>query len=272
MADGPDMIEPATADSPPRRVVLLGASNIARGIVTVLRTAEHVWGAPLEVLAAQGRGRSYGAESRVMGRRLGGILQSGLWDALAARPAAATAALVTDVGNDIVYGVPVARILAWVEQCLDRLAAVGARIVLTRLPMDAIAAITPLRFRIVRGCIFPGCRFDLNEAVRRAEAVDAGLVDMAARRNIPLIRPAPEWYGLDPIHIRRRFWQAAWRQILGAWCDGPLPPANGKRGGGIGRWFYLQGLRPQRQSFFGVEQRAAQPCGRLPNGTTIALY
>ena len=36
-------------------------------------------------------------------------------------PAAATAALVTDIGNDVLYGIPVDTILAWVEECLERI-------------------------------------------------------------------------------------------------------------------------------------------------------
>ena len=77
--------------TPVRRVVLLGASNLTRGISTVVATAQRVWGQPLEVLAALGHGRSYGIESRVLGRRLPGILNSGLWEALDRSPASPTA-------------------------------------------------------------------------------------------------------------------------------------------------------------------------------------
>src|SRR5712671_2746547 len=116
---------------PPRRVVLLGASNLTRGISTVIETAWSLLGSPLEVLAALGHGRSYGLSSRILGRELPGIRQSGLWEALAAAPRAETAALVTDVGNDLLFGATVASILEWVSESLGRLAAVEARTVLT---------------------------------------------------------------------------------------------------------------------------------------------
>jgi hypothetical protein len=35
--------------------------------------------------------------------------------------------LVTDIGNDLLYEVPVDRIVDWVDQCLDRLKAINAR-------------------------------------------------------------------------------------------------------------------------------------------------
>jgi hypothetical protein len=71
---------------------MLGASNLAIHLPTVVETAARLWGRPLDLLAAIGHGRSYGMTSRVMGRVLPGILQCGLWDDLARRPPAETAA------------------------------------------------------------------------------------------------------------------------------------------------------------------------------------
>ncbi len=104
-----------------RRVVLLGASNLTRGVSTVIETAAAYWGRPLEVFAALGHGRSYGAASSVMGRELPGIVQCGLWEDLRRQGAAATAALITDVGNDLLYGAPPEVIADWVQQCAERL-------------------------------------------------------------------------------------------------------------------------------------------------------
>ena len=53
-------------------------------------------------------------------RELPGIVECGLWDALAQRPPAPTVALLTDIGNDLLYDVPVPQIVSWVETCLDR--------------------------------------------------------------------------------------------------------------------------------------------------------
>ena len=61
----------------------LGASNLTLGFSTVLATARSEWGQDVEVLAAVGYGRSYGAPSTIAMRTLPGILQSGLWTDLA---------------------------------------------------------------------------------------------------------------------------------------------------------------------------------------------
>ncbi|MCA9267996.1 MAG: hypothetical protein KDA41_05970, partial [Planctomycetales bacterium] len=129
------------AAPPARRLVLLGASNLARGVVSAVDAARAVWGEPLDVMAALGHGRSYGRKSCVLGRSLTGVAQCALWDELAARPRLPTAAVVTDVGNDILYGVSNKKILDWVARCLSRLASADARVVLTGLPIASLAAL-----------------------------------------------------------------------------------------------------------------------------------
>jgi hypothetical protein len=255
---------------PPRRVVLLGASNLTRGISTVIETAWSLLGSPLEVLAALGHGRSYGLASRVLGRELPGIRQSGLWDALAARPTAETAALVTDIGNDLLYGAPVESILRWVSESLERLDTARARTVLTLLPIDNVEALSEWRYWIVRTCAFPKCRARLDEILGAAGELNAGLKRLAAERRVPVVELRGEWYGFDPIHIRLRHWRAAWREILSPWSDAPASASAAR--GSFTRWLYLRSLPPLERRLFGRERRAAQPSGRLRDGTTIALY
>ena len=114
-----DSISPP--DLPPRRVILLGASNLTRGIATVIDACHRQWGQPLDCLAALGHGRSYGTRSTVLGRTLPSIQDCRLWSALDDRPAVPTAALVTDIGNDVMYEAPVDKIVEWVTRCFDQL-------------------------------------------------------------------------------------------------------------------------------------------------------
>jgi hypothetical protein len=253
-----------------RRVVLLGASNLTRGISTVVETAQAVWGRPLEVLAALGHGRSYGLRSRVLGRELPGITACGLWDELAHRPAAATAALVTDIGNDLVYGASVSSILGWVGESLDRLAASEARTVMTLLPLASVESLSDWRFKIARTCAFPRSRAQLNEILHQARELNAGLIRLAERRRVQLVEQRGGWYGFDAIHIRLRHWRTAWSEILAPWSDASQSTPRAR--GSLTRWLYLRSLPPLERKLFGRERRAAQPSGRLRDGTTIALY
>jgi hypothetical protein len=255
---------------PTRRVIVLGASNVTRGFPALVATAGRLWSEPLDVLGAFGHGRSYGTRRALLWRELPGIVECGLWEALNARPPLPAAALLTDVGNDLLYDAPVADILDWVATCVERLAGTGARVLLTPLPLCNMNRLSPGRFLLFRSILFPGCRLTYATVLARAYDLDAGLRDLARRQSIPLVEHRPEWYGLDPIHIRRGALVPAWLAMLSAVPDAPT------RAGTAGmpwrqRW-HLRRLTPECRWLFGREQRTPQPAGGLPDGTTVALY
>jgi len=259
----------APLPSPSRRVVFLGASNVVRAISTIVETAELIWEPPLDVLAACGHGRSYGQTSRVLGRSLPGILQCGLWEDLQRRPALPTAALVTDIGNDILYGASVVQIADWVEQSLARLSGVCDRIVVTELPLARIGSVTSWQYRVIRWLLFPGSRVTFADAMQRARELNARVIELAAQYRAALQSPRREWYGLDPIHIRRPSWSAAWCEILSV--AGQRRPAHPARGSWR-RWWRLRRQRPQSRRLFGIAQRREQPACTLSGGSVISLY
>jgi len=264
-------ISHAAATAPPAsRVVLLGASNLTRGISTVVELSRTLLPGPLEILAALGHGRSYGQYSRVLGRRLTGIADCGLWSALAAREPLPTAALITDIGNDLLYRAPVPLILSWVEHCLRRLEEAGARIVLTLPPVCNLHDLPHWRFLLFRTIFFPRRPLTLSEIVREAFALEEGVAELGVRHGATLVRQRTEWYGLDPIHIHWRRWELAWREILSHWSQ-PEPASTTIQSSAL-RWIYLRSLAPERRWWCGVEQNCPQPAGRLPDGTTVALY
>ena len=245
------------------RVVAIGASNLTRGFQTVVATARTAWGPDVQVVAALGHGRSYGADSAFLFRRLPAILQSEIWGHLDSMPAVPTKVLVADVGNDIVYGFPPGQILAWVDEALTRLARVSDDIVLTDLPMDSIRRLSPWHFRTARSVFFPSCRLSFEEIVATAEQVNTGLADLAGAHRARFLHLRPSWYGFDPIHIRPSLWPAAWQEILGISCPAPRSRTEALR---------LYAMRPERQWLFGVEQRTTQVGARLRGGGRVWLY
>ncbi len=255
---------------PRRRFILLGASNLARGLSSVVAAACGVWGYPLDILAAIGHGRSYGNPSRVLGRRLSGILPCGLWQALAEREPAPSLALVTDIGNDIFYGVPASQIADWVGTCIDRLQGAGARVIVTGLPICNLDRVSTAHFAVIRTLIFPSCRLTLAEAKDRARELHELVVGLAQSRGATLVEPTAAWYGLDPIHIRWSQQATAWNAILSAGrdFDSTAPSADSVSP----RWINLLRLAPQQRWLLGFEQRRAQPCARLVGGSLLSLF
>ena len=248
------------------RIIALGASNLTRGFHSIVSAARSAWGAEVQVIAALGHGRSYGASSRVAVRTLPGILQSGLWRMLESLPPVPTRALVTDVGNDILYGYPAEQILAWIDQVLSRLQRTTSDIILAGLPLASMQRLSPAKFLIFRSILFPRCRLSLNEVLARAEQIDNGLVRLASVRGLKYFKLNPSWYGFDPIHIRPSLWKTAWQEML------QVHPAENRESGGALEGLKLYLRAPESRRLFGIKQFTPQPGVMLPKGGRIWLY
>jgi hypothetical protein len=256
--------------TPNGRLVALGASNLTRGLRVVAHLSRQFWGDPVEIVAALGHGRSYGMESAFLFRRLPGILQSGLWRHLETAEKAPARALVTDVGNDILYGAPVDEILGWVEECVTRLRAQGAEVVMTDLPLGSIDRLSSARFLLFRSVLVPSCRLSLAQVVDRSLAVEWGLRRLAERSGAAMVSLRPEWYGFDPIHIRPRLWGEAWREIFIGDREqagrASLPSSRPLE------WVRYYRAKPEQRRLLGVARRQSQPALALPGGTAMYLY
>ena len=255
------------AGAGPTRVVILGASNVALSLTTAIEVARRNWRPPLRILSALGHGRSYGRRSRMLWRALPSIIDCGLWADLDDRSGEQTHAVITDVGNDLLYGQPVDRVADWVEQCVDRLLRIEARVVITSLPNCTLESLSPLRYRFFRSLFVPSCRLDLSVIRRRAASLDRRLAELARSREITRIEPPAHWYGLDPIHVRRRSHWSLWMTLLAPHREAPraaVDPGTVKTA--------RHGFDFERSWRFGIERVRAQPCAFLADDVSVALY
>lgn len=252
-----------------QRLVLLGASNLTVGFPLLFGSLQTGVEGPAEVFAALGHGRSYGAWSRVFFRELPGIVDCGLWDELESRPepTAGTRALITDVGNDLAYGAPVSQIADWVGLCLERLAHRGAQTVLTLPPMASLRTLSAWRYRLMRTVLFPHCRIEWLEMLRRAEQLSDRLGELARSSGALVVEPEGRWYGFDPIHIRRGHRTPAWSAILTGWpgFEAARPVGGAARRNGL----RLGPCRPAHRRLFGRPQQTPQP---VLNRGAVSLF
>jgi len=259
----------AGQQTPQCRVVLLGASNLVRGISTVVETARQAWEEPLDIVAALGHGRSYGRESSVILRSLPGILSCGIWKSLESHPNIPTSALLTDIGNDILYGHSVDQTTDWIELCLKRLSRVTDRVVITELPLESSARMKKWKFFALRTIFFPSCRVRYEDAIVRARELNDRVVELANKYNVETIRPLETWYGFDPIHIKTRVFPAVWREILGKLH---FDSKNNNYHASLRRWLLLRSLRPEQRRLFGIVQQSKQPVYTFADGTRVSFY
>jgi len=268
-------LSPRPRSGPAGGVVVLGASNVSRGLARLVGAVEAAAPGGVDVLVAAGHGRSYGAASRVWMRRLPSILRCGLWRALdrhgfSTPPDAAgpLCGLVTDIGNDLLYGIPVPQVAAWVFEAVRRLAVRGARIAVTRLPLESVARVGPARYRALKTLLVPGCPLSLAEIKESTARLDREVAAIAAEFGAAVVDQPGEWYGLDSLHVRRRHLDDLWRRAVAAW--GLAPAAAG--GASLARWAALGTRAAEVRSLAGVPRFVPQPAARLPGGGTLSLY
>ncbi len=258
---------------PAHRVVILGASNVVLDLATVVSAARQQLGGPLDLLAAIGHGRGYARPCWVLGRTLPSLVDCGLWQALEDRPHLPTYALLTDIGNDLLYGAGAPHIADCVATCLQRLAGRCQRMVVTELPLASLARLTPLRFRVMRTLLFPMSRLTWESVGQQAFALNRRVVELAGEFGAVLQKPQADWYGWDPIHVRRAVRPRVWQKYVSAWDDAQVAAAAEPAPRGSWReWWYLSTRRPQRRRIRGAERWHPQPAGRLRDGTWISLY
>lgn len=250
------------------REILLGASNLILGLPDVLGLVSGRKPPPGAVFAAVGHGRSYGLTTRVLVRELPSIRACGIWEAVARDiegRGGPTRALVTDVGNDLGYGVDAGAVLGWVGEVLDRLGALGAERTLVGLPEEALEARTDLELAIARRIFFPRSQLTVAGIRRGVERLAEGLRALGGRPGIRFVEPRIEWYGLDPIHFRR----SRRREVLSALFDLPRG-GKGRRPGPIDRLRILL-WAPERRRILGRRTGARQPAGRFGDAS-VWLY
>jgi hypothetical protein len=248
------------------RFVAVGASNLTRMALALLDAARAVAGGPVEAHMALGHGRSYGQPSRVLGRGLGSIVDSPLWSTMATAPKLPTTALLMDVGNDLMYGSDVARILGWVDRTLMQLTAFADRLVVVGLPLPAIEKLGAFRFGMVRRILVPGSPLTLATAKSGSASLHAGLTERAAALGATFHAPPDDWYGIDPIHIRRRWI----RRAAAAWLGDEGVPIQ-RCDGMLARWRFLLAA-PAERSWFGRARRREQPARTWPDGSSLSLW
>ena len=253
-----------------RNLVLLGASNLSRGFARAVGIARSCFDERLSFYVAKGSGRSYGTEAGAFGKKFPGISSCGIWSALERAKSAPTNALITDIGNDLGYEVPVETILQWVEGCVERLLERDAKIVISDLPIESIRCLSERRYRLFRSVLFPQCRVEWDEMLCRLAALQAGVRQLAETHFIPVFPVETNWYGFDPIHPRAHFLDDYFAGMFNAGDTSRVARSTVSSS-----WLtsaYLQLIRAESWTNFGVQRSCAQPTGRLRDGTEIFLH
>ncbi|MEM8995743.1 MAG: hypothetical protein AAGF23_13235, partial [Acidobacteriota bacterium] len=214
---------------------------------------------------AAGRGRAYARASVLVCRGLPSIRDCGLWRELEPCDGGGLYALLTDLGNDLVYGASVDETLDAVADVAGRLRAGGARLAISALPLDSLDRFPAAWLDAVRRSFFPGSTLGAEVLLGRAHRLDGVVRRLGDELGATVVDQDGDWYGLDPIHHRYPRQSDAFDALTAPWGGEARRPTWALRRRILGAW-------PERSDLFGRSLHRRQPCARLPGGGELHLY
>ena len=199
----------------PYLFVFLGASNLARGYSALADCLVRCLAPdPVEILHAMGPGRGYCARGGVFNITyppIGscGILKSAINRAQGARH---VVAFITDIGNDIMYDVPVSEITSCLDTLFQNFEALGFDVIVNPIPLDFSEDVSKRQFRILRSVFYPHSSVGYSKAANAVTTVNGFLRDSVCGR-IHLLPSMKNFCGVDKIHYSIFRSHKAWSQV-----------------------------------------------------------
>lgn len=253
-----------------KRIIILGASNVALGFPLIVNAIRNSLPHPVQLFAAHGHGRSFCDWSYVLHRGLPSILDCDLWTEMAHQsPADRTWGLVTDIGNDLLYGRSLDQTSQQIITAMQRLADAGAAMTFVRPPVERILRLSAWRYWVTKQVMFPGPTVPWKDMARMIQELDERVTAAAQPLGATIIKPNLSWYGVDPIHIRRSKRAGAWESILQTWPFAEKPVMDAPTYEFAGE---LWSRAPKLRTLWKRPHTQSQPAWQGDNGSTLWLY
>jgi hypothetical protein len=219
---GSTTLSPADSSTNPL-FIFLGASNLARGYTALVKAAQNfMHPQPCEFLGAIGPGRGYCAPGGFLKVRYPPIATCGILKAakIKAAHSSRVVALITDIGNDIVYGIPPSLIIRTLSEMIQDLSAMGAEISITSISVDLEKDVGECGYRVLRKIYFPFSDTPFAEAAQATKEINH-FIEGLSSQGIHVIRELDRYQGLDRIHFSLLHSSRLWSLIASEMFHSP---------------------------------------------------
>ena len=195
--------------------IFLGASNLARSFYGLKRCITRcLFPRPVSFIHAMGPGRGYISQGGILNITYPPILHCDILKAAYNRRKInqQVVALITDIGNDIMYGVSAEEIIGGLKSLFSDLSELEANIFITSIPIDLKNDIGEFYFRILRQIFFPKSPAEYSQTSKTIEIVNQFILQ-SSNAKISVIDDMQQFCGIDKIHYSLLKSHLAWSHI-----------------------------------------------------------
>ena len=195
--------------------IFLGASNLARSFHGLKYCIERcIFPRPAIFMHAMGPGRGYLSRGGILNAAYSPILNCGILEAARDKKIKdqLVVALITDIGNDIMYGVSSEKIIDGLQYLINTLCEFKTNIFITSIPVDLENDISELHFHIIRQIYFPKSPVKYSQASNNIKAINKFILQ-SSNKKITVINDMKQFCGTDKIHYSILKSQSAWSHI-----------------------------------------------------------
>ena len=165
-------------------------------------------------MSAIGPGRAYCVEGGVLHARYRPIESCGVLEAIRQRAQSPCriVALVTDIGNDIMYGVPEEEIIRCLDRFFDALRALNAHVIATTIHVDLEREVGEYRFLLLRTLFFPRSLVTYRRAAAAIRTINSFLGEKEDD-TFHIVEDMQRYVGGDKIHYTLVKSHLAWTRL-----------------------------------------------------------
>ena len=220
------------APSPRILFILMGASNLARGYSMLTRHISSCFGKNnIEFLNALGPGRGFCARGGMFNFTYPPIQDCRILEAANKKSCDTRAVLITDIGNDLMYGVSADTLIESLDGLIDRALQCDAEIFLTSIHVNLKKDVSQTTFFILKFFFYPGSSITYKKTDLFIIKVNSYLKEKAGQnQRVHLISGMESFAGADKIHYSLLKTHLAWEKISNEICQVLKVPIKKKVG------------------------------------------
>jgi hypothetical protein len=198
--------------------VLLGASNLARGYSALTRHISKNIPAG-KFLNALGPGRSYCSRGGLLNLTYCPIGECSVLELakVYAERGFRITVLLTDIGNDIIYGVPESSLTESLDTLIKKSIQMNAEVFLTSIHVDVSKDIGKTSFKLFKSIFYPKSPMTFDQADSAVKKMNHYLAEKSLKNErVHLVSGLGAFCGLDKIHYGLLKSHLAWSRVANA--------------------------------------------------------